>query len=119
MIGEAAAAYVDRNWSRAIQLCQDVIQIEPAAHTAWNTLALVHEDLGDIDTSLKLKIMAAHLQGDSDLWRELGRSSRCANHPIAPRHQLIEVTCLILVTQVRCNKHSIASGKPSRWIPEM
>ncbi|KAG8908776.1 transcription factor TFIIIC subunit tfc4 [Tulasnella sp. 403] len=76
MIGEAAAAYVDRDLVKAMEICQEVIRIEPAAHAAWNTLALVHEDRGEPDTALKLKIMAAHLQGDADLWRELGRASR-------------------------------------------
>jgi general transcription factor 3C polypeptide 3 (transcription factor C subunit 4) len=76
MIGEAAAAFVDGDLPKTTDICQQVISIEPAAYAAWNTLSLVHEELGDPDTALKLKIMAAHLQGDADLWRELGRASR-------------------------------------------
>lgn len=76
MIGEAAAAYIDKDSQKAIDICREVIRIEPAAHEAWNTLALVHEELNEHDTALKLRIMAAHLQGDADVWRELGRASR-------------------------------------------
>ncbi|KAG8934610.1 transcription factor TFIIIC subunit tfc4 [Tulasnella sp. 417] len=76
MIGEAATAYINRDLDKAMEICQEVIRIEPAAHAAWNTLALVHEDRENYDTALKLKIMAAHLQGDAELWRELGRASR-------------------------------------------
>ncbi|KAG8991648.1 transcription factor TFIIIC subunit tfc4 [Tulasnella sp. JGI-2019a] len=76
MIGEAAAAYVERDLPKALELCQEVIRIEPGAHSAWNTLALVYDDLNEPETSLKFKIMAAHLQNDSDIWSELGRASR-------------------------------------------
>lgn len=76
LIGEAAAAFVDGDLNKTMLICQQVISIEPAAHAAWNTLSLVHEELNDPETALKLKIMAAHLQGDADLWRELGRASR-------------------------------------------
>lgn len=76
MIGEAATAYINRDLDKAMEICQEVIRIEPAAHSAWNTLALVHEDRENFDTALKLRIMAAHLQGDAELWRELGRGSR-------------------------------------------
>ncbi|KAG8952110.1 transcription factor TFIIIC subunit tfc4 [Tulasnella sp. 424] len=76
MIGEAASAYINRDLDKAMEICQEVIRIEPAAHSAWNTLALVHEDRENFDTALKLRIMAAHLQGDAELWRELGRGSR-------------------------------------------
>ncbi|KAG8882395.1 transcription factor TFIIIC subunit tfc4 [Tulasnella sp. 331] len=80
MIGEAAAAYVERDLPKSLELCQEVIRIEPGAHSAWNTLALVYDDLNEPETSLKFKIMAAHLQNDSDAWSELGRASRDTGH---------------------------------------
>ncbi|KAG9007114.1 transcription factor TFIIIC subunit tfc4 [Tulasnella sp. 427] len=76
MIGEAATAYINRDLDKAMEICQEVIRIEPSAYSAWNTLALVHEDRENFEAALKLKIMAAHLQGDAELWRELGRASR-------------------------------------------
>lgn len=84
MLGEAAAAYIDRDFDKTMSTCQEIIRIEPAAHDAWNYLALVHEEREEFDAALRLKIMAAHLQGDSELWRELGRASRCATIILTP-----------------------------------
>ncbi|KAG8960659.1 transcription factor TFIIIC subunit tfc4 [Tulasnella sp. 419] len=76
MLGEASAAFVNQDLAKTMEICQEVIRIEPAAYAAWNTLALVHEEQGQPESALKLKIMAAHLQGDAELWRDLGRQSR-------------------------------------------
>ena len=78
LIGQASSAYVEQDLEKALSLCREAIRIEPSALPAWNTLALVHEDMGDNATVIKLRIMAAHLEGDSQVWRELGAMSRYA-----------------------------------------
>ncbi|KAJ1300854.1 hypothetical protein OPQ81_002493 [Rhizoctonia solani] len=75
-LGQAHSAYASGDRETAIKLLQDVITIEPGVANAWGTLAFCYEDIGDHSRALKLRIMAAHLEGDVDQWMELGAKSR-------------------------------------------
>ncbi|KAG8732634.1 transcription factor TFIIIC subunit tfc4 [Ceratobasidium sp. 423] len=75
-LGQAHDAYASGDRETAIKLLQDVITIEPGVANAWGTLAFCYEDVGDTLRALKLRIMAAHLEGDVDQWVELGLKSR-------------------------------------------
>ncbi|CAE6475543.1 unnamed protein product [Rhizoctonia solani] len=75
-LGQAHSAYAAGDRETAIKLLQDVIKIEPGVANAWGTLAFCYEDVGDTSRALKLRIMAAHLEGDVDQWVELGLKSR-------------------------------------------
>ncbi|CCO35244.1 General transcription factor 3C polypeptide 3 AltName: Full=Transcription factor IIIC 102 kDa subunit [Rhizoctonia solani AG-1 IB] len=75
-LGQAHSAYASGDRETAIKLLQDVIKIEPGVANAWGTLAFCYEDVGDTSRALKLRIMAAHLEGDADQWVELGLKSR-------------------------------------------
>ncbi|CAE6500210.1 unnamed protein product, partial [Rhizoctonia solani] len=75
-LGQAHDAYASGDRETAIKLLQDVITIEPGVANAWGTLAFCYEDVGDTLRALKLRIMAAHLEGDADQWVELGLKSR-------------------------------------------
>ncbi|EUC58861.1 TPR-2 domain protein [Rhizoctonia solani AG-3 Rhs1AP] len=75
-LGQAHSAYASGDRDTAIKLLQNVITIEPGVSNAWGTLAFCYEDVGDTSRALKLRIMAAHLEGDADQWVELGLKSR-------------------------------------------
>ncbi|KAF4563013.1 transcription factor TFIIIC subunit tfc4 [Pleurotus pulmonarius] len=76
LIGEGNQAYVDCNTSEAIKRMQEVIRIEPRAHSAWTVLAQCYEDLKENQKALQLRIMAAHLRHDADEWDRLAKQSR-------------------------------------------
>ncbi|CAE7227038.1 unnamed protein product [Rhizoctonia solani] len=76
LLGQAHSAYASGDRETAIKLLQDVITIEPGVANAWGTLAFCYEDVGDVSRALKLRIMAAHLEGDVCQWVELGLKSR-------------------------------------------
>jgi general transcription factor 3C polypeptide 3 (transcription factor C subunit 4) len=75
-LGQANAAYASGDRAEAIKIFQDVIAIEPGVASAWSTLALCHEEVGEEGRALQLRIMAAHLAGEVDTWVELGLKSR-------------------------------------------
>ena len=54
----------------------EVIRIEPRAAAPWTVLAQCYEDMGEKETALKLRVMAAHLRHDADEWDRLARHSR-------------------------------------------
>ncbi|KAI8368817.1 hypothetical protein EDC96DRAFT_564132 [Choanephora cucurbitarum] len=74
-LGQANALYINRNYGEAIDILQEIIQKNPKVHPAWNTLGLVHEELGNKELSLKLRMMGAHICNDASLWKELGQKS--------------------------------------------
>ena len=55
---------------------QEVIRIEPRASAAWSVLAQCYEDKNESEKALQLRIMAAHLQHDSEEWDRLARESK-------------------------------------------
>lgn len=74
-LGAANGLYIARDYGAAIDILQDVIKENPSAHPAWNTLGLVHEELGNKEKSLQLRMVAAHMCNDTSLWKELGQKS--------------------------------------------
>jgi general transcription factor 3C polypeptide 3 (transcription factor C subunit 4) len=74
-LGEANGLYIARDYGAAIDILQEVIKDNSNAHPAWNTLGLVHEELGNKAKSLQLRMVAAHMCNDTSLWKELGQKS--------------------------------------------
>lgn len=75
-LGQANAMYIAKDYGQAIDLLQDLITKHPNVHQAWNTLGLVHEEMGNKERSLQLRMVAAHInQTDVSLWKELGVKS--------------------------------------------
>lgn len=75
LLGEANALYIARDYGSAIDILQKIIKDHPNAHPAWNTLGLVHEELGNKSKSLQLRMVAAHMCNDAHLWKELAQKS--------------------------------------------
>lgn len=75
VLGEANGLYVQRDYGSAVDLLQKVIKENPQAYPAWNTLGLVHEELGNADKALQFRMTAALLTNDNDLWKELAQKS--------------------------------------------
>jgi tetratricopeptide (TPR) repeat protein len=75
VLGEANGLYVQRDYGSAVDLLQKVIKENPQAYPAWNTLGLVHEELGNSDKALQFRMTAALLTNDNDLWKELAQKS--------------------------------------------
>lgn len=48
-MGQANHAYVTKDWRKAIQLCNEVITIAPFVPGSYTTLAMVYEEMGDMD----------------------------------------------------------------------
>ncbi|TFK50646.1 TPR-like protein [Heliocybe sulcata] len=76
LIGDGNQAYVDGDLQACIHAMLEVIRIEPRAASAWSVLAQCHEDMGDIRKALQLRIMAAHLLHDPELWERLAVQSK-------------------------------------------
>ncbi|KAI9145734.1 hypothetical protein BKA69DRAFT_1121531 [Paraphysoderma sedebokerense] len=77
LLGQANAEYVVRNYIRAIEILQEVIRVSPNAYKAWFTLAMIHEEMGNLDKALKMYLVAAHLTPkDATLWKKLALLSR-------------------------------------------
>jgi general transcription factor 3C polypeptide 3 (transcription factor C subunit 4) len=77
MLGEANLAYVDHRLDDAIVMLTEVVRIEPTIRSTWYTLAAIHAELGNIEKSVQLRIIAAHLTPDAgEIWRDLAVQSR-------------------------------------------
>lgn len=76
LIGEGNQAYVDNNIPEATRIMQEVIRIEPRATSAWTVLAQCYADTNELEKSLQLRIMSAHLLHDPEEWDRLARQSR-------------------------------------------
>ncbi|KAI9249560.1 hypothetical protein BY458DRAFT_525585 [Sporodiniella umbellata] len=87
-LGEANSLYISRDYGNAIAILQEVITNHPQAHPAWNTLGLVHDELGNKSKSLRLRMVAAHLCDDVNLWKELAHKSIENNTPKQAIHCL-------------------------------
>ncbi|KAF6756226.1 hypothetical protein DFP72DRAFT_894942 [Ephemerocybe angulata] len=80
LIGEGNQAYIDNNTPEAIRIMREVIRIEPRAPPPWTVLAQCYDDIGERETALKLRVMAAHLRHDAEEWDRLARHSRELGH---------------------------------------
>lgn len=73
MLTRANGLYIDRQHGEAISLLQEIIRKYPFLYQAWNTLGLVHSEIGNHDKSLRFRMVAAHMSDrDPELWKELG-----------------------------------------------
>lgn len=76
LLGHANNLYINRDYGRAIDLLQETITKYPNIHQPWNTLGLVHEEMGNYEKALQVRMVAAHMSGnDANLWKELGLKS--------------------------------------------
>ena len=76
MLGRANLAYVQGETKEAIDILTEIIRIEPSTKAAWYTLSSIHEDLGNKDKALQLRIVPAHLtRSNPETWKELGAAS--------------------------------------------
>lgn len=76
LLGEGNQSYVDGDVPEAIRIMLEVIRIEPRAVQAWFVLAKCHEEMGEAQKALQLRIIAAHLSQDPQQWYELADQSR-------------------------------------------
>ncbi|KAJ1672762.1 transcription factor TFIIIC subunit tfc4, partial [Spiromyces aspiralis] len=73
LLGEANHYYVNQEFDRAAAVLQEVIRRDPKVYQAWNTLALIREEEGHYDQSLKLLMVGAHLTPqDAGNWKRVG-----------------------------------------------
>ncbi|KAI8143750.1 hypothetical protein BJV82DRAFT_83730 [Fennellomyces sp. T-0311] len=80
LLGKANELYITQDYGKAVDFLQNLITKYPNVHQAWNTLGLVHEEMGNNEKSLQLRMVAAHMnQNDANLWKELGVKSIEAN----------------------------------------
>ncbi|KAK4509384.1 uncharacterized protein ATC70_007735 [Mucor velutinosus] len=75
VLGQANGLYIQKDYGSAVDLLQNIIKENPQAYPAWNTLGLVHEELGNTEKSLQFRMTAALLTNDNDLWKELAQKS--------------------------------------------
>ncbi|CAO3619253.1 unnamed protein product [Cunninghamella blakesleeana] len=76
LLGKANYLYINRDYGQAIALLQETITKYPNLHQPWNTLGLVHEEMGNKEKALQVRMVAAHMSGnDAGLWKELGLRS--------------------------------------------
>lgn len=79
MLGEATVFYVHQDLQKAISLLTEIIRIDPNVQKAWHTLATCHDELGNVEKSLQLRIVATQLEGgraSTETWKQLGQKSR-------------------------------------------
>jgi len=68
---------VESNLPRAIEQLEEVIRIEPTVKSAWYTLGMCFEELGEEEKSIQCRIVGAHLTSNaSEEWKSLARRSR-------------------------------------------
>jgi Flp pilus assembly protein TadD len=71
-MGLANSEFVNGNYQEAIAILTDLIRYNPDAAEPYQTLAMIHEDEGDIEKALLLYIVTAQLKTrDIDTWRRI------------------------------------------------
>jgi general transcription factor 3C polypeptide 3 (transcription factor C subunit 4) len=75
LIGQANLAYIQSQFAEAIPILLEVIRIDPKIHSAWQTMAVCHQELGNTEQSLQCNLLAAHLDGDAQTWKDLAQRS--------------------------------------------
>lgn len=69
---------MDNNIAETIRIMEEVIRIEPRAGSAWSVLAQCHEDTGELQKALRLRVIGAHMNQDPEEWYRLADQSRFA-----------------------------------------
>ncbi|CAO3590753.1 unnamed protein product [Absidia cylindrospora] len=76
LLGRANGYYLSQDYGKTIDILQETITQYPNYHQPWNTLGLVHEEMGNKTKSLEVRMVAAHMSAnDVSLWKELGLKS--------------------------------------------
>ena len=77
MLGQANLAYVHGKTDEAVKILTEIIRIEPNTKPAWYTLSSIHQDLGNRDKAIQLRIVVTHLERSNSVqWRELAEQSK-------------------------------------------
>lgn len=77
LISEANIAFIEPDLHKTVAKLKEVIKLEPAVRSAWATLALCFQELGEEEKALQSRIMEAHLTyRPIALWDELAMLSR-------------------------------------------
>lgn len=77
LLAQANISYVEANLPTAIEQLEEVIRIEPTVKSAWYTLGMCFEEMGEEEKSIQCRIVGAHLTSNaSDEWKSLARRSR-------------------------------------------
>lgn len=73
LMGQANVAYVQKQYSKAIELYLQVVQRAPASPEPYYSLGLVYEEQGNADKAASYFLITAHLQprADGELWRKI------------------------------------------------
>lgn len=75
-LGRANGYYINQDYGKAIDILQETITLYPNLSQPWNTLGLIHEEMGNVTKSLEVRMVAAHMsKKDASLWKELGLKS--------------------------------------------
>ncbi|KAG8224016.1 hypothetical protein J437_LFUL001093 [Ladona fulva] len=89
LMGEANLRYARGDREMAVKMCLEVIRQAPTAPEPFQTLAVLHEELGEPEKSLQFALIAAHLSpGDPHEWQRLAEIS------IEQGDQRQAITCL-------------------------
>ncbi|KAN0063114.1 transcription factor TFIIIC subunit tfc4 [Thecaphora frezii] len=76
LLSDANLLFVEQRLDEAIPKLEEVIRIEPTAMSAWRTLGLIYEEMGQEEKSIQCRIVGAHLQPRAtDEWKRLAYRS--------------------------------------------
>lgn len=79
MLGQANKLYAQQNLEGAVPFLQEVVRIDPGTFHAWNLLATIHEELGEVQKANSFKLVGLHLvsvKSAAKMWHELGTASK-------------------------------------------
>ncbi|CAG8535125.1 815_t:CDS:10 [Ambispora gerdemannii] len=80
LMGEANQHYINKEFSSAINVLQEVLKKDPNIYRAWHTLGLIHDEVGEPVKALQLYLVAAHLTPkNGEEWKRLGFLSKKQN----------------------------------------
>ncbi|CAI9728915.1 general transcription factor 3C polypeptide 3-like [Octopus vulgaris] len=82
LMGEANLKFARGEHQEAINMCLEVIRLAPQAIVPFQTLGMLYEEMGDLEKSLQLYLIAAHLwPNDPEEWARLAHMSKELNNP--------------------------------------
>lgn len=76
LVGRANMAYVAGDLTQTLTLYLEVIRHDPYVIQAWTTLASTFEEQGNEEGARQMRFCAAHVEDESDTWRDLARQFR-------------------------------------------
>ncbi|XP_071165996.1 general transcription factor 3C polypeptide 3-like [Mytilus edulis] len=72
LMGEANMKFAKGEYDEAISMCSELIRTAPKAIQPFQTLAMIYEEIGDVDKSMQFSLIAAYLKpADADAWIRL------------------------------------------------